>query len=317
LADAGARVVIVDRGLTHRSEVEMLSAQARTWLRNLQWALDVPGREIAETVALWNGSWAVTSSALGNPYGYALSVRRATFDAAILQAARAAGVVVVSAGRAVKMEASRATRRTTVRTHGAMQAIDSSIVVLATGRGVSLVTKGMRRQRQVAALAVDETASAGVTFYLERTERGWWYVLPQPDLGRFVGFCSDPSRWEGSSLAKIWRNDLHKTRIIRHIVAPPQTKAGFTACPAAVVSRRSVVGDRWVAVGDAAFAPDPLSGQGIELALEGGSRAAGAILGPTCSGFSEYADWIATVAADHDQTLGKVMQLDHPPGAEN
>ncbi len=38
-------------------------------------------------------------------------------------------------------------------------------------------------------------------------------------------------------------------------------------------------GDGWIAVGDAAYAPDPLSGMGIELALESARLGARAVSG--------------------------------------
>ena len=37
-------------------------------------------------------------------------------------------------------------------------------------------------------------------------------------------------------------------------------------------------GDGWIAVGDAVYAPDPLSGMGIELALESAELGADAVL---------------------------------------
>jgi flavin-dependent dehydrogenase len=39
-----------------------------------------------------------------------------------------------------------------------------------------------------------------------------------------------------------------------------------------------VTGDGWIAVGDAAFVPDPLSGMGIEFAIESAKLGAGALL---------------------------------------
>ena len=46
---------------------------------------------------------------------------------------------------------------------------------------------------------------------------------------------------------------------------------------AATLFRKATRGDGWVAAGDAACAFDPLSGQGIFKALDGGMRAAEAV----------------------------------------
>ena len=58
--------------------------------------------------------------------------------------------------------------------------------------------------------------------------------------------------------------------------------------------RRPVVGPNWILVGDAAFAVDPLSGQGIYKTIEAGLRSAAAVaraLEGDTSGMVEYENW--------------------------
>jgi flavin-dependent dehydrogenase len=69
-------------------------------------------------------------------------------------------------------------------------------------------------------------------------------------------------------------------------------------------------GEGWIAVGDAAYAPDPLSGMGIELAIESAQLGAHALLKATQGStqphalmeFAEYEDAIRERVSRQEKT---------------
>ena len=64
-----------------------------------------------------------------------------------------------------------------------------------------------------------------------------------------------------------------------------------------------VIGENWIAVGDAAFAPDPLSGMGIEFGIESAAFAAQLLLREAPNIYlSDYENWICQYARQHQQS---------------
>jgi flavin-dependent dehydrogenase len=110
---------------------------------------------------------------------------------------------------------------------------------------------------------IDETYT-----YIEAAEHGWWYRAPVPD-GRVVAmFVSDRRTHNAKTL------DASSFRLDR------------------------VTGPRWLAVGDAATALDPLSSHGLGNALFTGMRAAEAIVSGDFAAYENAVDvmWNAYVS---------------------
>ena len=79
---------------------------------------------------------------------------------------------------------------------------------------------------------------------------------------------------------------------------PPQLRI-FSA---AAVIRQPVAGSDWIAIGDAALAFDPLSGQGVLKSIDTGTRSASAIarcLKGDARGLSEYETWVKETHQEH------------------
>jgi flavin-dependent dehydrogenase len=77
---------------------------------------------------------------------------------------------------------------------------------------------------------------------------------------------------------------------------------------AASFIRNPLCGTDWIAAGDASVALDPLSGQGIYNALEGGSLAAKAIIARLDADkdeFIKYSNWINSLFSDYLQMRSK------------
>lgn len=118
---------------------------------------------------------------------------------------------------------------------------------------------------------------------LEACEYGWWYAAKLPKKRIMIALAVDPSGHHRFSDAGTWLHGLHATRHVaewlqrgRAAIASSPTLETALA-PSVILSR--VVGEHWLAVGDAASAYDPIAAQGIVKALRDGDSAADAISG--------------------------------------
>ena len=306
LARAGARVALIRRCRNRFSAVELLSARAR---RILETYLDqrLDGCEISETLSSWDTQQPVSWSAMCNPWGYGLAVDRATFDEVLVRAAQGAGVWVLPAGEARSAERRRDAWTLTVGS----SPWKAGHLVLATGAGrQSLIDRAtVAKPAQFAFMAhVDvDLPEQRHTFHLEAGKDGWWYGMPSPRGGRFVGFCTRTGAIKSSRGTFLRR--IANLRLLEANPAPGVRALRVSGRPAGPGSYEQVVGKRWIAVGDAAFVSDPLSGMGIEFAIESARLAAEALCaksrGPALARYGEavqgYARQHERVSAIHHQ----------------
>jgi flavin-dependent dehydrogenase len=136
---------------------------------------------------------------------------------------------------------------------------------------------------------------------VERLPNGWWYLLPCPNGTFYAGVVlRQPAvKHRGAPLTAVAEeairdSGLHEIGSIRRISSCQSRPAGSDASPVAT-------GPGWMAVGDAAFAVDALSGQGIEFAIESALRAA-QTLGRD-QGRRDYRHWVLAYA-DHSAAIG-------------
>jgi len=321
LAHGGADVTLINRQPSRESPVELVSGRARRLLefylkRPLLHLLD--GCEIFETVSLW-GMWQPSSwTAICNPWGYGLAVNRATFDAALVRAARYAGASVLSDTEV--RSADRQSDAWTLAVHdshgdGVLKAHHLVLATGATGRrlvGRSPVEKPL----QFAMMAhVDmDTPARRHSFYLEAVEDGWWYRLPNPNGGCFFGFCSRADAFSRRYLPS--RDNflrlLAGVRLFGVSLSSGVPPVRVTGYPAGPRSYEEVAGNRWVAVGDAAFVSDPISGMGIEFAIESARLATEAMCAMRRDlAITEYAKAVRDYAGRHK----RISQFYHASSA--
>jgi flavin-dependent dehydrogenase len=117
--------------------------------------------------------------------------------------------------------------------------------------------------------------------YVERTGHGWWYALPARNGSCFAGFCleRDELKKRRGSLKEFYIEELRCTKLLAPLL-PRAMDMGDSHILGRMAGARPFVraaGDGWIAVGDALYAPDPLSGMGIELALESARLGARAV----------------------------------------
>lgn len=167
--------------------------------------------------------------------------------------------------------------------------VSASFVIDATGRVARLgrrLTAYRRIDRLLAATSTlgqqDSRVDPTPATLIEAVADGWWYAsllrsgrlsiayFSDPDLVPY-GLSSDLASWRGLAMRSIhlsrWLADADFA-----VTAPPRLVTAGTTC---LMSAAGVTesGAGWAAAGDAATAFDPLSSQGLTIALWTGMKA--------------------------------------------
>jgi flavin-dependent dehydrogenase len=227
----------------------------------------------------WGGAELTTRHAICNPLGHGWFVDRARFDFEVLAEATAGGAVPILYGR---IRSASRTRKgwllcfSTQPVAEGQVVINANVVVDASGRSSAFARMiGIRR------IALDRlvclTANAIPADFppgealVESTEAGWWFSAMNPSGNLSISFFTNP---RGPSLEEALRATIHTSkRILRVLPGRNRSRAARTDWLKVPAS------DGWLAVGDAAFASDPLGSQGLLRALETAENAAAIIIG--------------------------------------
>lgn len=305
LGQAGASVALVDRGFRTASAVELLSGRARRMLEGGIDGFAMEPQHAVETLEAavhWRQALGSRTNSLLNPWGSGLSVDRRVLDATLQSAAGAVGVRFVR-GKARPIGHTQSGTKVLIERNGHTEQLSAGRVVLATGRDPHLAVAGPFAARScIVLMARVGSRRPEQALYVESTLDGWWYALPDPRGGLFAGFCTGTEvvRRREACLAQFWEERLHRTRLIAAALRPRcqvgriRGRLGGPVGPAQVVARGCV------AIGDAAFAPDPLSGEGIEFAVASAVEAARALSSQATDGqLTEYQDFVREYQARH------------------
>jgi flavin-dependent dehydrogenase len=216
-------------------------------------------------------------------YGTGLHLDRDKFDTSLRRAAAEAGAEVVTNARL------ECRNGATLRCNGREERLNYRWLVDASGRTAAACrARGARRnvEDNLVAFHARFDAPPGVIdadcrTVIESCPSGWWYTARVPSAQRVVAFFTDRDLISTRTAlsATDMMGSLRQTRHVRAII-----EANGYALPASVrgidasSSRLDVfAGDKWLAVGDAAVAFDPLSSQGVFNALYTGLRAGEAL----------------------------------------
>ena len=114
---------------------------------------------------------------------------------------------------------------------------------------------------------------------IEAAEFGWWYGARLPNNRAIVTLMSERDILQKYQLLKLenWLEYLQTTQYIRELITEGSCPTKLIIQPAFSTYLERVVGDRWLAVGDAATTFDPLSSAGIYKAIHSGIKAGEAI----------------------------------------
>jgi flavin-dependent dehydrogenase len=234
--------------------------------------------------------------------GYILDRQR--FDQTLLSAARRAGAAILPRGRVESPSLS--VGMWSVRVAG--QSVSARYLVDATGRRGWLPGRRIRLAPPlIAHWARGRGTWANAEMIVEAGPRQWYWAVKQPDGHAVAAVLFDPA----DRLA--FANDNFQGRLSHSSLLGANCfeAEGMTQiCSAAPQVAAHPIGDGWLKSGEAAIAFDPLSGQGVAMALSNGI--AGAAVAHTILRAPEYTslaqsyyrDRIAASADDHRRHLG-------------
>jgi flavin-dependent dehydrogenase len=327
LTRAGLRVLLADAGSARvprngKYKVgEGLPPSARHLLRDLgvhERVLADGHRPCHGTLAYWGDDAAHANDFMFQLHGHGLQLDRVRFDATLFEHARASGAEIVRDAK-LSLTASRSTSndepyRLQLRTRGAEDVVECRWLIDASGRAATLARQlGATRIEYDRLLAFHmrlhsdaDTDRDGRT-WIEAVEHGWWYSVLLPSRERLVAFLGDTDPDERHSLLTregLW-NALQaaprmRTLCDEHGYRSSSSPHGADASSSHLDRAAGEPADRhrWVAVGDAALAFDPLSSKGISNALYTGLRAAQAIVeyrNSDTDALSRYADHLLDI----------------------
>jgi len=322
LARAGRRVLLADAGGARRPGEtpfkvgEGLPPSARHLLRELG-ALD---RVLADnhrashgTLAFWGNDTPHANDFMFQLHGEGLQLDRRRFDDALLELAQAAGADIVRDAKLSLAAGADDTdlHRLSLRSSEAEHVVESRWSIDASGRPATLARAlGATRIEHDALiafhmrLASDGDSDQDGRTWVEAIENGWWYSVLLPSRERLVAFLSDADLVERRQLltqAGLWAALAQAPRLFSHCrehgYALSSQPHGADAC-SSHLDRAADDGQRWLAVGDAALAFDPLSSKGISNALYTGIRAAQTIIAREAGDVgatSRYADHLLEI----------------------
>jgi flavin-dependent dehydrogenase len=262
-----------------------------------------------------------------NPYGCGWHVDRARFDAMLASAAAHAGAALflpARAGSCNKGADGQWAIEVAQNGAGVVLSLSARMLVDATGRKAMLASrlggKAEVADRLIGAVSFSEQSEVAQWTLVEAVEDGWWYSVPlpgastpsrekppraatpprakpagvgDPGAGMVFAYMTDSDLWMKN--ARKWDELLQQAPLTferagcRPIPPPSQIVS------AASVVRSPVTGPGWTAIGDAAFAFDPLSGQGVFKSIDTGVRCSLAIakyFNGDPSALAEYETWV-------------------------
>lgn len=318
-ARSGARILLLERQPSPAFKPgEIIETSVRQPLADLgllerfnaQGSLTLAGRLVA-----WNDPIASEISGILNPHGHGLVVDRARVEGWLIDEASLAGAAVVRGVAALHVERGGTNWSVFWAAKDGHNRAETPLLLEATGRGPGVLGTSRRRylDRLIAFLAY-VPAPLGVLdqrLIIEAAPDGWWYGALLPGRRVVLAFLTDASELPANPTARRaqWSARLAATTHVRTLVAGTDLEQhpirGF---PAGSSIRETISGRGWVAIGEAAAAYDPLSGQGFVAALTKGMAIARLVtLGTDMSGsIARYAAAEVEVFAQYTEDRRRI-----------
>jgi flavin-dependent dehydrogenase len=315
LARNGLRSAIIERSNYSTLRVgETLPAAIRNLLVNLDvWECFLADGHIESFSirSVWGEAELHENASIFNPYGSGWHVDRGLFDRMLANAAGSWGSTVFTEAHITHLLRDQTLGwQVDIIQNDEHHCLSAPFVIDATGQ-TSVIPVGLPRTFRIADHLI------GVVCFLSRmtepyilveaTDYGWWYSAPLPNDQLVAAYMTDADLLASSGISPYdyWWLQLCKAQLTCARVGSQTTVTKSKIVSAASLVRQPVCGKNWLATGDASIAFDPLSGQGIYTALEGGILAGEAIVassGGNHKSFTEYTDWVNTRFFSYLQT---------------
>jgi flavin-dependent dehydrogenase len=229
-----------------------------------------------EVVVRWAGEVRRRGESLGEP---GFQVDRGIFDHILLRAAVKAGVRLLQPARALTPRRQEpGLWIIPVRGEGPDQ-VRARFLVDACGRQ-GLVGKRKRRLIPATVALYGYWRGAQLTGPETRVEAGpeqWYWGAPLPNGTFNATVFVSPSRLRcADQVESVYRSLLAESELLAGCLAG-QLTSSLRVCTAAMTVDDAPVGEDWLAVGESAFALDPLSSQGVRSAIVSGLQGAAVI----------------------------------------
>lgn len=270
----------------------------------------------------WGSENLTQSSFLFQPFSAGWHLDRVRFDRMLLDACRECGCNVMASTGPINI--SRVSQRWEVAF--ASLSCRADWLVDATGRAASVATRQdasrIAKDRLMALVGyADEPKERlfGSQLLVESARKGWWYSAGLPDGRLVVAFLTDadmlPRHVEDRLV--LWNSSMRETHHTIKRIRSPDSCGPLRLVNANTSRLDQVEGQGWLAVGDAAIALDPLSGNGIIRAMQTGMAAAEAIMaGGDPSSLKIYIDLVSSIASDNAvdrrDSYNREKRWDHP-----
>lgn len=210
------------------------------------------------------------------------AIYRASFDQWLQGEAARAGVTI-GEGRVVRAEPDGDGWRVFIVRDKREKCITARFVVEATGRG----SRSLCHPRTVrhysdnlvgVSIDVPSPIAESCEALVEAAEAGWWYALQVGNGRAFVCYFTDAkSVPKSANRARWWSTQFNLSRHIRKRIGSIAGDVPFSIWDARTSIRSVLWRLNCLAIGDAAWAIDPLSGAGVEGAVRSGIAAGKAI----------------------------------------
>jgi flavin-dependent dehydrogenase len=232
--------------------------------------------------SIWGSPSAVEQDFLFGVNGPGWQLNRRRFEQRLSDAARAEGVDFCYGHRLISCSLENQRWSLSVNTPEGRKEMEADFVIDATGRPARLARQigasHIQYDRLIAVVTEMKASSIpaqqdGFTT-VEAVASGWWYAAHLPDGILTILYMTDSDLIDHKAIRQIncWQSELEKSMYIRDYV---RKTAGTVLSPPRIISASSLrldafIGERWLAVGDAATAYDPLASYGISSALGAG-----------------------------------------------
>jgi flavin-dependent dehydrogenase len=275
-ARARYRVLLVEKSRFDRSRFgetappELRQSLTRVGLEHLARASFC--REAPEVLSVWGSDKPRSRHHIFSPYGTALHLDRRAFDEALAFAARDAGADL-KLGCAARFAARP--RGGFVVQLSTGERVHADAAILATGRaggglGLPYAREYLDNNVAVAARLSPPVGHLETRTVIEAVPGGWFYLAALPGNEVMAVFITLATLVPSERRARLrwWLEALAQTTVVRRVLNGCRLPETLSVANARASFARSGAGERWLAIGDARIAPDPLSGQGIIWAID-------------------------------------------------
>ena len=244
----------------------------------------------------WETPMARRQDFILNPFGCGWHVDRARFDGMLAAAAAAVGAEVVLSTRVNKCHRDSENQWSLECTREATRlTLDGRVLVDATGRrGMMAGRLGARPKAAdhlMGAVTLSDRHETEQCTLIEAIAEGWWYSAPLPGRRMVFTCMTDADLWKEAQWPDLLKSAPLTLERAGGVPLPPPLEI----VSAASLIRQPLSGPGWLAVGDAALAFDPLSGQGVLKSIDTACQSASAItryLNGEVTDLAEYESWV-------------------------